>query len=305
MTRVPDRQRQRDTLAQKLSSQIAACGKHAEDCSLLVLRLLDHPAHAPALAELPRLHVHLAERIRGLVRGGDSIEVAGTVGVGVVLHEAGYAGARAAFERISGALTAVTPTDDASYLVALGMTTSTVEWRDEGAVADAVRRAWQAQNVVLTALPRAKTDELAAQPAQPGTPEGTTGTAAQAQRRPRRRAARVKPRLAAGADVPSQSAGNTPGSAVMRERALALGVPYVELPSHVSSACRRAVAPALARELRVVPIGRTRGTLTVAMGDPADSAAVQRLGVETGLSIFPVLASPDALARALSQLAGR
>lgn len=91
----------------------------------------------------------------------------------------------------------------------------------------------------------------------------------------------------------------------MRERALALGVPYVELPSHVSSACRRAVAPALARELRVVPIGRTRGTLTVAMGDPADSAAVQRLGVETGLSIFPVLASPDALNRALSQLASR
>ncbi len=302
MTRVPDRQRQHDTLAQKLSSQIAACGKHAEDCSLLVLRLLDHPAHAPTPAELPWLHAHLAERLRGLVRGGDSIEVAGTVGVGVVLHEAGYAGARAALERISGALTAATPTDDASYLVALGMTTSTVEWRDEGAVADAVRRAWQAQNVVLTALPRAKTDELAA---QPSTLEGTTGTAAQAQRRPRRASAQVKPRLAAGADLPSQSTGNTPGSAIMRERALALGVPYVELPSRVSSACRRAVAPALARELRVVPIGRTRGTLTVAMGDPADSAAVQRLGVETGLSIFPVLASPDALDRALSQLAGR
>lgn len=298
MTRVPDRQR--DALAQKLSSQIAACGKHAEDCSLLVLRLLDHSSHAPAPAELPWLHAHLAERLRGLVRGGDSIEVAGTAGVGVVLHEAGYAGARAALERIGGALTAATPADDPRYLVALGMTTSTVEWRGE--VADAVRRAWQAQHVVLTALPRARTDELAA---QPGTLEGTTGTAAQAQRRPRRASARVKPRLAAGADVPSQPAVNTPGSAVMRERALALGVPYVELPSRVSSACRRAVAPALARELRVVPIGRTRGTLTVAMGDPADSAAVQRLGVETGLSIFPVLASPDALDRALSQLAGR
>ena len=91
----------------------------------------------------------------------------------------------------------------------------------------------------------------------------------------------------------------------MRERALALGVPYVELPSRVSSACRHAVAPELARELRVVPIGRTRGTLTVAMGDPADSAAVHRLGEETGLCIFPVLASSDALDRALSQLAGR
>jgi hypothetical protein len=304
MTRVPDRQRQSDALAQQLAWQIAACGKHAEDCSLLVLRLLDHPAHAPAPAELPSLHAHLAERLRGLVRGGDSIEVAGTVGVGVVLHEAGYAGARAALERISGALTAATPTDDPSYLVALGLTTSTVEWRNEGAVADAVRRAWQAQNVVLTALPRAKPDELAA---QPGTLAGTTGTAAQALRRPRRAAARVKPQLAAGEDVPSQSAAaaNTPGSAVMRERALALGVPYVELPSRVSLACRRAVAPGLARELRVVPIGRTRGTLTVAMGDPADSAAVQRLSVETGLSIFPVLASPDALDRALSQLAGR
>ena len=298
MTRVPDRQR--DALAQKLSSQIAACGKHAEDCSLLVLRLLDHPAHAPAPAELLWLHAHLAERLRGLVRRGDSIEVAGMAGVGVVLHEAGYAGARAALDRISGALTAATPTDDPRYRVALGMTTSTVEWRDE--VADAVRRAWQAQNVVLTALPRATTDELAA---QPGMLEGTTGTAAQALRRPRRASARVKPRLAAGADVPSHSAANAPGSAVMRERALALGVPYVELPSRVSSACRRAVAPALARELRVVPIGRTRGTLTVAMGDPADSAAVQRLGVETGLSIFPVLAAPDALDRALSQLAGR
>jgi hypothetical protein len=43
--------------------------------------------------------------------------------------------------------------------------------------------------------------------------------------------------------------------------------------------------------------------LTVAMHDPRDIAAVTRLSAVTGLTIFPVLAAPDELERALRHLA--
>ena len=59
----------------------------------------------------------------------------------------------------------------------------------------------------------------------------------------------------------------------------------------------------MATQLRAVPIGRTRGMLTVAMNDPRDQQAVLRIGAATGLTIFPVLAAPDDIERALRQIA--
>ncbi|HKV58902.1 MAG TPA: hypothetical protein VJO32_11500 [Ktedonobacteraceae bacterium] len=82
-----------------------------------------------------------------------------------------------------------------------------------------------------------------------------------------------------------------------------LGIPYLTLlPHKLPAGVQRLVAPSLAQELRCFPIGRERNTLTVAMQNPQDDAALHRLQEETGLLIFPVLAHPQALQHALEQL---
>ncbi len=82
-----------------------------------------------------------------------------------------------------------------------------------------------------------------------------------------------------------------------------LGIPYLTLlPHKMPAGVQRLVNPSLAQELRCFPICRERNTLTVAMQDPQDNAALDRLHQETGLCIFPVLAHPQALQHALEQL---
>ncbi len=82
-----------------------------------------------------------------------------------------------------------------------------------------------------------------------------------------------------------------------------LGIPYLTLlPHKLPSGVQRLVNPSLAQELRCFPIGRERNTLTVAMQNPQDNAALNRLREETGLLIFPVLAHPQTLQLALEQL---
>jgi hypothetical protein len=88
----------------------------------------------------------------------------------------------------------------------------------------------------------------------------------------------------------------------LRRLADQMGVPFVCIPADLPSALRRLLSPEQAHELGAVPIGRTRGVLTVAMRDPADLSALQRLAAATGLTIFPVLAAPGDLARALAAL---
>jgi hypothetical protein len=82
-----------------------------------------------------------------------------------------------------------------------------------------------------------------------------------------------------------------------------LGIPYLTLlPHKLPAGVQHLVNPSLAQELRCFPIGRERNTLTVAMQNPQDNAALDRLHEETGLLIFPVLAHPQALQHALEQL---
>jgi GGDEF domain-containing protein len=88
----------------------------------------------------------------------------------------------------------------------------------------------------------------------------------------------------------------------LRRRASALGVPYMRLPPRLDADIRRALPPALARELRAVPVGRNRFVLTVAMEHPGDANAMLRLRAVTGLAIFPVLAAAAEITRALAQL---
>ena len=82
-----------------------------------------------------------------------------------------------------------------------------------------------------------------------------------------------------------------------------LGIPYLTLlPRKLPQSLQRLVNPKLAQELRCYPLGRERNMLTVAMLDPEDNSALDRLKQETGLRIFPVLAHPQALQIALEQL---
>jgi hypothetical protein len=82
-----------------------------------------------------------------------------------------------------------------------------------------------------------------------------------------------------------------------------LGVPYLSLlPCKPPQSVLHVVNTRLAQELRCYPVGRDRNILTVAMLNPQDRSALERLGRETGLRIFPVLTHPEALEKALKQL---
>lgn len=82
-----------------------------------------------------------------------------------------------------------------------------------------------------------------------------------------------------------------------------LGIPYLTfLPAQPPRRVLQVVSARLARELRCYPVGRERNMLTVAMLNPQDSQALERLRQETGLLIFPVLTHPEALESALKQL---
>jgi hypothetical protein len=82
-----------------------------------------------------------------------------------------------------------------------------------------------------------------------------------------------------------------------------LGIPYLErLPRKPPQHVLHLVSARLAQELRCYPVGRERNMLTVAMLNPRDHQALERLHQETGLQIFPVLTHPEALESALERL---
>ncbi len=82
-----------------------------------------------------------------------------------------------------------------------------------------------------------------------------------------------------------------------------LGIPYLTLlPRKLPQGLQHLVNPKLAHELRCYPLGRERNMLTVAMLNPEDHSALDRLKQETGLHIYPVLTHPHALQVALEQL---
>jgi hypothetical protein len=82
-----------------------------------------------------------------------------------------------------------------------------------------------------------------------------------------------------------------------------LGIPYLTLlPRKLPQGLQQLVNPELAHELHCYPLGRERNMLTVAMLNPADHSALDRLKQETGLHIFPVLTHPQALQVALEEL---
>lgn len=89
----------------------------------------------------------------------------------------------------------------------------------------------------------------------------------------------------------------------LQRQARKLGIPYLTfLPSRPPRRALQVVSARLARELRCYPVGRERNMLTVAMLNPQDHLALERLHQETGMLIFPVLTHPQALESALKHL---
>jgi hypothetical protein len=81
-----------------------------------------------------------------------------------------------------------------------------------------------------------------------------------------------------------------------------LGIPYLSLlPRKLPEKVQQLVSPQLAQELHCYPLGRERDMLTVAMENPQDSQALDRLREATGLHIFPVLTRPEELQTALAE----
>jgi Type II secretion system (T2SS), protein E, N-terminal domain len=85
-----------------------------------------------------------------------------------------------------------------------------------------------------------------------------------------------------------------------------LGIPYLSLlprlPRSQPERVQQLMNPRLAHELNCYPLGRERNVLTVAMSNPQDRLALERLQRETGFHIFPVLTPPEELQAALEQL---
>ena len=79
------------------------------------------------------------------------------------------------------------------------------------------------------------------------------------------------------------------------------GVPFMQLPTRLSSRLKHLIPYALASELRCAPVGRDHNRLTVAMAFPTDAQALECLHITTGLTIFPVACEVQALESLLKQ----
>src|SRR5947209_14375044 len=80
----------------------------------------------------------------------------------------------------------------------------------------------------------------------------------------------------------------TPGKALT-------SVPFMNLPAQLPRRLKQLIPYPTAFELRCAPVGRDHHCLTVAMADPINNAAIDRLREMTGLTIFPVSCDVSAL----------
>ncbi|MDH7601498.1 MAG: type II secretion system ATPase GspE [Armatimonadota bacterium] len=81
------------------------------------------------------------------------------------------------------------------------------------------------------------------------------------------------------------------------------GVPYVELNDlEVDSSVIKLVPQSTARKLKVVPIGRKNGKLTLAMKNPLDIFAIDEVRMVAGVDVEPAIALEEDILNAISRL---
>ena len=296
----------RRALAARLREYLRAAPPDNPACAVMVMRPSGHASACEADVPLPSLSpaalATLTKRIRARVRGTDQVIVEPRFGtLAVVLYDAGATGARAVTERLCAALEsgATVPglyPPEARLSVGYSPAGSLTP-QDSARVVRAACRMRRLITVDISepSLPPMRQPHL--DPTWITAPDAPVTRAGHSERRASIVALKHEPQDVAGAEA-------RPDSDALRAAARELGVPYAQIPRRLPAACRRAIAPELARSLRAVPIGRTRGVLTVAMQNPSDTCSVERLRGATGLTVFPVLADAEEIERALAQLVG-
>ena len=79
-------------------------------------------------------------------------------------------------------------------------------------------------------------------------------------------------------------------------------VPVLDIPeAGIPPEIVKLVPAALARKYEVIPVGRTAGSLTLVMVDPANLSALDEVAFRTGLKVVPAIATPSAIQKALEQ----
>lgn len=292
-----------DELAGRLRWHVHHCLRQGDDCSIVMFCPLEQSESTIPPSDTARALAFLAERLSSIVRRTDAIEIDGAQALAVVLPGAGREGARAVYLRLCDLLAPPPLPGDTPFMLGLSYATGAEEWANERALDAALRDACVPRTLATLGLPVDYRERRWLEPTIPAT-QRAEDTPPRAGAPATHNTTRKRPASQSSRHLRLVARGERPQSAneALRQRAHTLGVPFVQLPESVPSACRGALSPELARALGAVPIGRSRTTLTVAMENPHDAGAVLRLRAATGLAIFPVLAAPDDLDRALDAL---
>src|SRR5712691_7675745 len=78
-------------------------------------------------------------------------------------------------------------------------------------------------------------------------------------------------------------------------------IPEVTFPEKIAPEIIKLIPNRIARKYGVVPIGRTIGSVTLALADPTNLSALDDVAFMTGLKVVPTIASPSVIRRAIER----
>jgi type IV pilus assembly protein PilB len=79
------------------------------------------------------------------------------------------------------------------------------------------------------------------------------------------------------------------------------GIPEVAFPEKIATEIIKLIPSRIARKYGVVPIGRTIGSVTLAVADPTNLSALDDVAFMTGLKVVPAIAPPSVIRRAIER----
>ncbi|MEK7387200.1 MAG: ATPase, T2SS/T4P/T4SS family [candidate division NC10 bacterium] len=77
------------------------------------------------------------------------------------------------------------------------------------------------------------------------------------------------------------------------------GIPEVTFPEKIAAEIIKLIPARIARKYGVVPIGRTIGSVTLAVADPTNLSALDDVAFMTGLKVVPAIAAPSVIRHAI------
>jgi type IV pilus assembly protein PilB len=82
------------------------------------------------------------------------------------------------------------------------------------------------------------------------------------------------------------------------------GIPEVAFPAKIAPEIIKLIPSRIARKYGVVPIGRTLGSVTLAIGDPTNLSALDDVAFMTSLKVVATIAPPSTIRRAIERYYG-